>query len=56
MIVANAGDATSITGASLADVTMIDAVLLCVLKAVVPPFVLLSTLLPALPLVWSQAR
>ena len=43
-------------GASLTAVTVIDAVSVAVLKAVVPPFVLTSTLVPALPLVWSQAR
>ena len=54
--VVNVGDATVITGASLTEVTVIDAVLLCELNAAVPPVTLLSTLLPALPLVWSQAR
>ena len=44
------------TGASLTAVTVIVAVSVAVLKAVVPPFGAVSTLVPAVPLVWSQAR
>src|SRR5262249_25693916 len=44
------------TGASLTAVTLIDEVAVAVLKAVTPPFVEASTLLPDVPLVWSQAR
>ena len=35
---------------------LIFAVAVAVLKAVVPPLADVSTLLPTLPLVWSQAR
>ena len=43
-------------GKSLTAVTVIDAVSEAVLNAVLPPFVLTSTLLPTAPDVWSQAR
>ena len=43
-------------GASLTAVTVIDAVSLAALKAVVPPLVRTSTLVPRVPVVWSQAR
>ncbi len=38
------------TGASLTAVTVMETVSVAVLKAVVPPLVLASTLVPALPL------
>ncbi len=47
---------TVLTGASFTAVTVKLAVPAAVLKAVVPPLVLTSTLLPAKPDVWSQAR
>ena len=43
-------------GASLTAVTVIVAVSVAVLNALSPTLVLVSTLLPALPLLWSQAR
>ena len=45
-----------IVGASFTAVTVIDAVSVAVLKAVLPPVVLTSTVLPAEPVLWSQAR
>jgi hypothetical protein len=44
------------TGASLTLVTVIFEVAVTILKAVVPPLALVLTLLPAVPLIWSQAR
>src|SRR5439155_458797 len=44
------------TGASLTLVTVIVEVAAAVLKGVVPPLALASTLLPAVPAVWSQAE
>ena len=44
------------TGASLTAVTVMLAVSVAVLNALLPPLVELSTLLPAAPLLWSQAR
>src|ERR671937_953732 len=44
------------TGASLTSVTVMVDVAVAVLNAVVPPLLLVSTLVPATPLVWSQAR
>ncbi len=46
----------SSTGASFTAETVIEATSVAVLNAVVLPFVDASTLLPAAPLVWSQAR
>ena len=43
-------------GASLTSVTVMALVAVAVLKALVPPLLEVSTLLPAVPLVWSQAR
>ena len=43
-------------GASLTAVTVMEAVSVAVEKAVVPPLVLASTLVPADPVVWSHAR
>ena len=45
-----------IVGASFTAVTVIDAVSVAVLKAVLPPVVLTSTVLPAEPVLWSHAR
>ena len=50
------GVAAASTGASLTAETAIVAVSVAVLKAADPPLVLVSALLPAAPLVWSQAR
>ena len=44
------------TGASLTLVTVMFEVAAAVLKAVVPPLTETSTLVPALPVVWSQAQ
>src|SRR5262249_45073988 len=44
------------TGASLTLLTVILDVAVAVLKAVVVPLVVVSTLLPSVPLVWSQAQ
>src|SRR5947208_247051 len=43
-------------GASLTLETVRELVAVAVLKALVPPLLEVSTLLPAVPLVWSQAR
>ena len=43
-------------GASLTDDTAIEAVSVLIEKALAPPLGLVFTLLPALPLLWSQAR
>ena len=48
-------DASS-TGAAFTAFTVMSAVSVAVENAVVPPFVVVSTLLPAVPNVWSQAR
>ena len=45
-----------ITGASLTAVTVTSTTSVALENAVVPPLLLVSTLLPALPLVVSQAR
>src|SRR5256714_571125 len=44
------------TGASFTLVTVIFDVAVAVLKAVVPPLTVVSTLVPCVPLVWSQAQ
>ena len=44
------------TGASLTLLTVMFEVAVAVLKAVLPPLVVVSALVPTLPLVWSQAR
>src|SRR5438552_745268 len=44
------------TGASLTGVTVTDAVSVATLKALVPPLVVVSTVVPFVPLVSSQAR
>src|SRR5260370_696262 len=44
------------TGASLTLLTVMFDVAVAVLKAVVPPLVVVSTCVPAVPLVWSQAQ
>ena len=44
------------TGASLTAVTVMLAVSMAVLYAVLPPLVLTSTFVPGAPLVWSHAR
>src|SRR5438445_329844 len=56
VIVFNDGAIGVSTGASLMDVTVMVALSVAVLKAVVPPLLEASTLLPTVPLVWSQAR
>ena len=43
-------------GASFTAVTLMLAVLLAIEKAVLPPVSVVVTLLPAVPLLWSQAR
>jgi hypothetical protein len=44
------------TGASLTGVTVCVAVSVAALKALVPPPAPTATLVPAVPLLWSQAR
>ena len=67
LTVAPAGDAVSsliaasvalpeATGASLTAVTVTSMTSVALEKAVVPPLLEVSTLVPAVPLVWSQAR
>ena len=55
-VVSSIAPLLSSTGASLTAATLMLAVSVAVLKAVLPPFVEMSTRLPAAPLVWSQAR
>ncbi len=44
------------TGASLTAVTLTSIVSVALEKAVVPPLLAVVTLVPTVPLVWSQAR
>ncbi len=48
------GLAPESTGASL--LTVIEDVAVAVLKAVLPPLIVVSAVVPAVPLVWSQAQ
>jgi hypothetical protein len=44
------------TGASFTAFTVMLLLTVALLNAVVPPFVVVSAVLPAVPLVWSHAR
>src|SRR2546423_2809191 len=47
---------TELTGASLTALTVMFAAAVLLLKAVIPPLLVVLAVLPTAPLVWSQAR